>query len=384
MALLLLSGCTLFPAPAQSGTPATGSADNTTPTLGVSPTRKPAQGPTITFSTTGCPATPTINWDRVVATKAGVNKVQKVTCAPIENGALAALVNVRYYSSDSKLDVYAYDNLYATPVRRFSALGLVGGDAQVSPANTIMTAANPTHDLLGANVFAEYQWNGSTFAQILFPGMYPYVTHYQAEQAQATINSQSLQVTATPGAKFTAWQTSAYAVVNKLASDIFHWQGSLLQNTTLAYSNATQTYTVQATYLGQGGGGFVASLFRLDNVVTNLFEIKSITSVDGSLSLNTPANGTQLTSPVKVAGSYSSSGTIVGRVALLSDIFALLGDTGSIHGSATTGSVSFSPAVKYQLPVRGLEEGLVVFFVSNQNDINFANQVIVAKVFFSA
>src|SRR5205823_13764961 len=139
----------------------------------------------------------------------------------------------------------------------------------------------------------------STFRQILFPGMYPYVTHYQAEQAQATINTQQLQVTATPGAKVSAWQNSAYTVVNRMASDIFHWQGSLVQNTTVAYNNTTQTYTIQATYSGPGGGGFVANLFRLDGVVTNLFEIQSVASIDGTVSLTAPVNGAQLTNPVQ-------------------------------------------------------------------------------------
>ncbi len=383
MALLFLSSCSLFPTPVQSGTPTTGNIDTTTPTSAASPTAKSTQGTTITFSTSGCPSSPTINWDSVVGTKAGVNKVQKVICAPLENGTTAALVNVRYYSADAKLDVYVYDNLSGTPSRRFSVLGLIAGDAQVSPENTVMTAANPTHDIIGPSVFKEYQWNGSTFGQIMFPGMFPYVTHYQAEQAQTTINTQQLQVTATPGANFSAWQTSAYAVVNKMAADIFHWEGNQVQNTQLAYSNNTQTYTIQATYLGPGGGGFVANLFRLDNVVTNLFEVKSVTSIDSTVSLSAPANGAQLTNPVKVTSSYSSSGTIVGRVALYSDNYALVGDTGAIHGSATTGNVSFSPSVRYELPPSGLEEGLVVFFVSNQNNINFANQVVVAKVFFS-
>src|SRR6266516_1031747 len=50
MVLLLLSGCSLFPTPAQSGTPTPGFVDDTTPTLAVSATPKPTQTTTITFS----------------------------------------------------------------------------------------------------------------------------------------------------------------------------------------------------------------------------------------------------------------------------------------------------------------------------------------------
>ena len=78
----------------------------------------------------------------MVGTKAGVNKVQKVTCGTFENGVLAALVNVRYYSSDDKMDFYVYDNLSGTPTKRFEVQGLIGGDAQISPTNTIITAEN--------------------------------------------------------------------------------------------------------------------------------------------------------------------------------------------------------------------------------------------------
>src|SRR5205085_12122003 len=134
--------------------------------------------------------------DRLVGTKANVNKVQKVICGPIENGALAALVNVRYYSADARLDLYVYDNLSGTPSRRFVVQGLAQGDARISPTSTIITAQNANNDPLGINLFKEYQWDGSTFAQIVFPSLFPDVTHYQAEQAQAQVIAPQAQVTA--------------------------------------------------------------------------------------------------------------------------------------------------------------------------------------------
>src|SRR5437764_15484411 len=60
MAILLLSGCSLFPTPVQSGTSTTGYVDTTTPTEAASPTANPTQATTITFSTTGYPTIPTI------------------------------------------------------------------------------------------------------------------------------------------------------------------------------------------------------------------------------------------------------------------------------------------------------------------------------------
>jgi hypothetical protein len=216
--------------------------------------------------------------------------------------------------------------------------------------------------------------------------MYPDMTHYQAEQDQANVNAQLAQTTATPTASNNVWQNSAFAVVSKMAQDVFHWSSSTIKNTVLTYSSPTQTYIIQTTNYGPGGGGFTTSLFRLDNVVTNIFEVKQVSSIDGTALLTSPSNGlTQpVSSPIKVSGSYQSSGTILGRVAIYNDTYVLVGDTNAIHGSASTGSVSFAPSVSYHLEARGLEEGLVAFYVTNQNNIVTSNQVVLAKVFLSS
>ncbi len=385
MFMLLLSACSNpFQAPAQTG--GNDPVPVVTPTAAVSPTKSGSSNVAINFQIVGCPSTlGAIKWDSLVGTKAGVNKVQKVACGTFENGALAALVNVRYYSSDAKLDVYVYDNLFGTPNRRFVLQGLLGGNTEISPTGTILTAENPTNDPLGPSVFKEYQWDGSTFTQMLFPGIFPDVTHYQAEQDQANVNAQLAQTTATPTANNSVWQNSAFSVVSKMAQDIFHWSPNVIKNTVVTYNTPSSIFVIQTTNYGPGGGGFIASLFHLDNVATNIFEVKQVTSIDGSTLLASPANDlTQpLNSPVKVSASYRSSGTLVGRVALYSDTYVIVGDTGSIRGS-TTGYATFTPSVSFHLNGKGLQEGVLIFYVSNQNNIDASNQVVVAKVFFSS
>ena len=292
---------------------------------------------------------------------------------------------MRYYTPDAKLDFYVYDNLSGTPAKRFGAQGLIGGDAQISPANTIITAENPNNDPLGSNLFKEYQWNGSAYTQILFPGIYPDMTHYQAEQDQANVNKQLAQTTATPTASNNVWQTSAFTVVSRMAGDVFHWSPSQIKNTVVTYNPPSGTYIIQTTNYGPGGGGFTTSLFRLDNVVTNIFEVKEVTSIDGTALLSSPANdlAQPVTSPIKVSGSYQSTGTILGRVTVYNNTFVIVADTGAIHGSASTGLVSFAPSVSFHLDARGLQEGLVAFYVTNQNNIVISNQVVLAKVFLS-
>ncbi len=250
--MILLSACSLFPAPTQDGS----GEDTITPT--VIPTSNASATPesrptTITMlPPVNCPAL-SVNWDTLVGTKANVNKVQKVICGNLEgNGAMTALVLVRYYSPDATLDFYVYDNLSGRPVQRFVVRGLAQGDAQISPTNTIITAQNANHDPLGVNLFKEYQWNGAGFVQIEFPGLYPDLTHYQAEQVQASVNAQLAQATATPTAAHTVWQDSAFPVVSRLAQDLFHWPSSQVTNSVVTYNSSQGQYVIQATNLGPG------------------------------------------------------------------------------------------------------------------------------------
>src|SRR6266581_5375339 len=121
--MLLLSACSIFSTPSQSG--ASNSLPETTPTRAASSATPAYTPPTITLTVTGCPSI-SINWDSLVGTKPGVNKVQKVMCGSLEgSGSLTALVNVRYYAPDARLDFYVYDNLYGTPAKRFFVQGLL-------------------------------------------------------------------------------------------------------------------------------------------------------------------------------------------------------------------------------------------------------------------
>jgi len=377
--LLLLSACSLFPTPSQgagandfpTSTPTTASTLTATPTPAFKPTP-------ITLQVANCPAL-SVNWDSLVGTKANVNKVQQVTCGNLEqNGALTALVVARYYTQDAKMDCYVYDNLTGTPVKRFSALGLVQGRASISPANTLMIAENASNDPLGPNVFKEYQWNAgtATFQQILFPGIYPDVTHYQAEQSEALASSTNTTI-----AGANAWRLNGGEVVHRLAGTLFHWTNVSSQN--IAYNNAKQAYIVQVTNLGTGGGGFVATLFRLDGNINNVFEVSQIVPLDSGTRVSSPANNVQVGNPVTVSGVSVAGGSILGHVVLYDDSFTIIGDSGPIHSPASSGYVDFSQSVHYKLNGSGVQEGVIAFYSTNQNNIAFNVQIELLKVFFS-
>ena len=374
--IVVASSCAKEPSkkgPTQAFTPFATATSNASPT----PTVKP---PTITLQVIGCPTGLSVNWDNLVGTKVDVNKVQKVTCGSLEgSGSFEALVNVRYYTPDAKLDYYVYDNLNGTPSRTFSMQGLLDGDAQLSPSGTIMTAEIGSQDSLktSKDVFKEYQWNGSAFIQVMFPGIYPDMTYYQAEQNQAQLNTELAA-----GNKQNAWRNLFFGVPDHLAKTIFHWTN--VDTRTVRFRSNTGTYIVAVYNLGTGGGGFIANMFHLDNSETNTFEIMQLTSIDGSVLLNTPATGVQLGNPLTISGSSYASGTILGKVVVYNDTFINIGDSGDIRSPASTGYVNFTKSINYHLNSPGVQEAAVAFYWTNQNNSNFTNQIVIVKVLLTA
>lgn len=374
--VLLASSCAKVPSKKGPNAGFTTTA-NPTHVATSTPTPKP---PTITLQVVGCPSGISLNWDKLVGTQLNVNKVQKVTCGSLEgNGSLEALINVRYYTTDAKLDYYVYDNLYGVPSRTFSVQGLLDGDAQISPAGTVMTAEIGTQDSIKAkpDVFKEYRWNGSSFVQVFFPGIYPDMTYYQAEQNQAQLNAEL-----NAGNKQAAWRITFFGVPGHLARTIFHWTN--IDTRTIRFRSSTGEYVVAVYNLGPGGGGFIASMFHLDNSEANSFEIMQLTSIDGSVLLNSPTTGVKLGNPITISGSSYANGTILGKAVVYNDTFVDVGDSGDIRSNASAGYVNFSRSINYHLNSSGVQEAAVAFYWTNQNNTNFTNQVVIVKVLLVA
>lgn len=373
--VIVLGGCAKVPAKKGGGA-------NLTPTITAAastptPTPKP---PVITLQVVGCPTTLSLNWDNLVGTQASVNKVQKVTCGSLKGaGSFEALVNVRYYTPDAKLDYYVYDNLFGTPASSFSMRGLLNGDAQISPAGSIMTAEVGAEDTIKGkpDVFKEYRWNGLTFAQVLFPGIYPDMTYYQAEQDQAQFNTEIAA-----GSRQDIWKIGFFGPPGNLARTIFHWTN--IDVKTVRFRSSTGTYIAAVYNLGPGGGGFIATMFHLDGSEANIFEISQLTSIDGTALIITPTTGLQLSHPVNVNGSSVANGNVLGKVVLYNDTFTTVGTSGDIRSTVTSGYTNFAQSFDYRLNSSGMQEAVLVFYVTNQNNTNLSNQVIMVKVLLAA
>jgi hypothetical protein len=291
---------------------------------------------------------------------------------------MEAVVGVGYVTPDAKLDVYVFDNLTSTPTVTFRVPGLIDGDAQVSPSGTLMTAEIGLKGVAtkNQNLFKEYQWNGSSFVQALFPFIYPDMTHYQAEQDNTLFTTE-----VAANQKADLWKTSGTGEAGHLAVSLFHW--STVTQSVIKFDTNADTIIVQTNNTGPGGGGFIATLHHLDGNTHNILEIASVTPLDININLSSPASGAQLTSPINVAGIAQGGTSLLGQVVVYDDTYVLVGSSGPI-ASAGTGYASFTHLIRYTLNASGLQEGVVVLMTTTQNNLAMSSQIVMVKVFLSA
>jgi hypothetical protein len=147
------------------------------------------------FGPQSCPnavANPT-HWNPIVGVHAG-QKVESVSCGNlINNPSLQALVTVRNPGSDRLLDVYVYTYITnAHPTQLFKLQGLNRGNAVISKYNTVITAQVDLNSSINKgqppakltqDLFREFRGfdTAGTFVQVVFPGMFPDLTRWQAE-----------------------------------------------------------------------------------------------------------------------------------------------------------------------------------------------------------
>ena len=164
-------------------------------------------------------------WNPFILKQSGVYKVESVSCANlVGTTALQALVTVRHSNNGSTLDVYVFNNITSTmPTRVFQAMGLVQGKAKISGYNSVLTAsadelsalnAGKPVSAMTADLFREFKWSDKvgTLAQIAFPGIFPDLTRYSAEDDQAQVNQGNQP-----------WKMSATMVANALAGSLLNW-----------------------------------------------------------------------------------------------------------------------------------------------------------------
>src|SRR5437764_256093 len=112
-----------------------------------------------------------------------------------------AVVKVRYGGTDALLDIDVYANITsAHPSRIFRLQGLPHGNVGISNYNTLLASeielkpsqhAGVPSTQLQQDLYREFRWSdgAGTLVQIVFPGLYPDLTRYQAEFEQSEVNT---------------------------------------------------------------------------------------------------------------------------------------------------------------------------------------------------
>ena len=307
-------------------------------------------------------------WDPIIPTQNGVTRVENVTCGNlVGNPTLQALVTVRYEGTGAILDVYVYTNITSpSPAQLFKLQNLYKGDAKISVYNTVLTAevdqnssinTGKNNASLTQDLFREFKWSESagTLVPVSFPGIYPDLTRFQAENDQALVNRGQ-----------TPWKLDAAMVANHMASDphLLNWPSSSSVTLVSGGGSSDTDAVVTVKNPAAGGGTIRVSLQRLEgNTNGGIWEVIAVTS-DGS-SITSPQSRDRLTSPVQVTGTGNSFEGSVGTVAILDHLYTNIGHA-TAKGVIGNGNTTFSASVTYNSTFKGgSQEGIVVLYLEN-------------------
>jgi len=321
-------------------------------------------------------------WDTIVGTQANVSKVESVSCANLEgSSSLQALITVRFYGNGQVLDVYVYNNITdPSPTQIFKLQNLYKGNARISGYNTLLTAevdqdssvnkhvsSNAT---LTQDLFREFKWSdgAGTLIPVTFPGIFPDLTRYQAETAQAKVN-QGQQ----------PWRLSAIQTAQALAANLLHWNPSAPATILSGGGNSDLNAVVTVKSTNPGSATITVTLSRLEgNSKGNIWEATSVTSPD--LSISIPRDRDILTNPITVKGTGNAFEGRVGKVIVLDHLYTDIGHAEAI-GVAGNGSTTFSMSVTYNSTFKsGLQEGVVVLYSYSSADGSISGAAMVKEM----
>src|SRR2546423_5314695 len=301
-----------------------GRGSNSAPTTtGPAPQVKPGTQP--------CPETvkdPSY-WDPIIVTQVNVSKVESVSCANmVGNSSLQALISVRYYGTGQLLDVYVYNNITdPSPTQIFKLQNLYKGNARISGYNTLLTAEVDQDSSLNKHVssnatltqdlFREFKWSdgAGTLIPVTFPGIFPDLTRYQAETAQAQVNQ-----------GHHPWKLSATLTAQALAASqkLLKWSPTAPATTVSGGGSHDINAVVSVKSTHAGAGTITVTMSRLEqNSNGGVWEVTSVTS-PGML-ITTPQDRDRLTSPTTAQGKGNAFEGKIGKVVVLDHLYTDIG-----------------------------------------------------------
>lgn len=308
------------------------------------------------------------HWDAIIPTQNGVTHVEKVICGNlIGNTTLQALITVRYQGTGQILDVYAYNAITSpSPSQLFKLQNLYKGDAKISVYNTVLTAEVDQNSSINAgknvsamtrDLFREFKWSdgAGTLVPVSFPGIFPDMTRYQAENDQAQVNQGQ-----------DAWKLNAAQVANHLATDthLLNWRGNPQAVVASGGGSNDTDAVVTVENPAQAGYKIQVSLQRLEgNTHGGLWEVVSVTTA--GMSITSPQSRDILASPIHVTGTGNTSKRVIGTIAVLDHLYTPIGHA-QVTSATGNGNSTFSTVVPYTTTFKGgKQDGLVVLYAAN-------------------
>jgi hypothetical protein len=319
-----------------------------------------------------CPATvqaPTY-WAPLVGAQPDVSTVQTVQCGNlIGQEELQALVTVQAIGSGGSLDIHVFTHItQPQPSELFKLQGLSYGGAKISGYNTLMTAEVDDQSSINKNVpsnaglqqdlFREFKWSdgAGTFVPVVFPGLYPDLTRFQAETDQQNVNKGQ-----------DAWKLSATQTASNLTVNLLKWPAADNATVVSGGGKSDGDAVVNVKNGGPAGGMVQVTLSRLEGNTNGGIWI--VTDVTGNgLGLTTPVADDRISSPVKVAGKGKAFEAVIGKVIVLDHTYTDIGDV-QAQGATGMGDTTFTASVSYTPTFKnGAEEGIVALYSYSNAD----------------
>jgi hypothetical protein len=323
-------------------------------------------------------------WDPIIPTQPGINAVESVSCGYLMGQpALQALVTVRSQGTGAMLDVHVYNHITSpAPDEIFKLDGLYKGSAKISYYNTVLTAQVDLNSSLnkgqsGAalqpDLFREFKWSdgAGTLVPVSFPGIFPDLTRYQAENDQQQVNQGQ-----------DGWKLDAAKVASQLTITLLQWPATVTATLVSGGGQHDVDAVVNVKTPTTPAGMVQVTLSRLEgNTNGGIWIATSVTSP--ALAITTPSARNILTSPVTVTGRGSAFEGVIGKVIVLDHLYNAVGQA-QAKGAIGNGTTTFSTTVSYTTSFKnGPQEGLLALY-SYSNANGLINGAIIVKELLAA
>ncbi len=322
--------------------------------------------PVVVQGPVSCPIVTQVQgyWPHFLGLDTNTSSVGTVSCANLKGDpSLQALVPV--YTNGKLSAVYVYDNLtdfdLATGPHPVQIFKLQTQQAMISGVNTIITRDD-------TDLYREFQWSGAagTFVQVAFPGLFPDMTRWQAEEHQAAVTRGDKGIS-----NFDA-VTTAQKLIGGTAKLVKGGGPNDL------------TAMVNVTYPEPGGPTTnipvtQVTLNRLEGNPGGIWEITAVES--NGLFMYTPKSGATISSPVTVTGFGPQFEAQVGVVYILDRLYheIQVGNNFAMLPDGSSPPAKFSLDVKYTSSIQGVAQEGIVKLV-HTSGASFDHRTVMVKV----